>query len=247
MKTSKLAVLLAVFGLVQVSLAQTSNTEATANAQFPDVVKGNIGLLIHTGASQYLVAVHNEPLDPTGNVCRGINVIASRSVHLERTIHSNGRAYEILLTAKTITPRGWGHGCESSAESCTVRGKISGGRITASVIKCLNPPSAVNNQSPQSAQRVVISESEAQSLLLEKISPNYPPLAKQAKISGTVVLRAEISKEGKIQDLRFISGHPMLAQAAIDAVRQWRYKPYLVNGEPVEAGTTVGVMFNPND
>src|SRR6202171_772299 len=93
-------------------------------------------------------------------------------------------------------------------------------------------------------QRVRVSTGVATGLLIKKVTPNYPQLAKQARIQGTVVLQAEISKDGTIQNLQLISGHPMLAPAAIEAVRQWRYKPYLLNGEPVAVETQVVVNFS---
>jgi periplasmic protein TonB len=80
--------------------------------------------------------------------------------------------------------------------------------------------------------------------LLEKTVPHYPSIAVTARIQGTVVLQATISKGGSIENLRVISGPPMLQQAAMDAVRSWRYKPYLLNGEPVEVETTINVVFN---
>jgi len=92
-------------------------------------------------------------------------------------------------------------------------------------------------------QRVRVSQGVSTGLLVRKVNPAYPPLARQARIQGTVVLQAEISKDGSIQNLRLISGHPMLAPAAIEAVKQWKYKPYLLNGEPVEVETTVQVNF----
>ena len=92
-------------------------------------------------------------------------------------------------------------------------------------------------------QRVRVSQGVSQGLLVKRVQPNYPPLARQARIQGTVVLQAEISKTGDIQNLRLISGHPMLAPAAIEAVKQWKYKPYLLNGEPVEVETQVQVNF----
>jgi protein TonB len=93
-------------------------------------------------------------------------------------------------------------------------------------------------------QRVRVSQGVSQGLLIRKVTPNYPPLARQARIQGQVVLQAEISKEGTIQNLQLISGHPMLAPAAIEAVKQWRYKPYLLNGEPVAVETQVVVNFS---
>src|SRR5882762_7807326 len=92
-------------------------------------------------------------------------------------------------------------------------------------------------------QRVRVSAGVTNGLLVRRVQPPYPPLARQARIQGTVVLQAEISKTGDIQNLRLISGHPMLAPAAIEAVKQWKYKPYLLNGEPVEVETTVQVNF----
>jgi protein TonB len=80
-------------------------------------------------------------------------------------------------------------------------------------------------------------------LLVRRVQPNYPPLARQARIQGAVVLQAQISKDGNIENLQLVSGHPMLAPAAIEAVKQWKYKPYLLNGEPVEVETQVVVNF----
>ena len=93
-------------------------------------------------------------------------------------------------------------------------------------------------------QRVRVSSGVQSGLLVRKVQPTYPPLARQARIQGTVVLQAQISKSGDIENLQLISGHPMLAPAAIEAVKQWKYKPYLLNGEPVEVETTVQVNFS---
>jgi len=82
--------------------------------------------------------------------------------------------------------------------------------------------------------------------IVNRVQPIYPPLARQTRISGTVRLHAIISKDGTIQQLEVISGHPLLQQAALDAVRQWRYQPTLLNGEPVEVDTTIDVIFSLN-
>ena len=79
--------------------------------------------------------------------------------------------------------------------------------------------------------------------LVLRVQPLYPPLAKQARIQGQVVLRAMISRDGMIGNLQVLSGHPMLTQAAIDAVKQWRYRPYFLNGEAVEVETQITVNF----
>jgi periplasmic protein TonB len=79
--------------------------------------------------------------------------------------------------------------------------------------------------------------------LLHRVQPIYPPLARTAHIQGEVVLFAVISKSGNIDNLRVLSGHPMLAPAAVEAVSQWRYRPYVLNGEPIEVETQITVNF----
>jgi protein TonB len=119
-----------------------------------------------------------------------------------------------------------------------VAGGVVGG-VLGSIVQAA--PTAV----PKAAtpQRVKVSQGVTSGLLVRKVQPTYPPLAKQARISGSVVLQAVIGKDGSIQNLRAVSGHPMLIQSAIDAVRQWKYKPYFLNGEPVEVDTQVTVNF----
>ena len=80
--------------------------------------------------------------------------------------------------------------------------------------------------------------------LIYQVNPVYPPLARQIRVQGAVVMEAVINKEGSIESLRVISGHPLLNQAALDAVKQWRYRPTMLNGEPVEVITTVTVTFS---
>ena len=95
----------------------------------------------------------------------------------------------------------------------------------------------------EAPKKVNISGGVAQGMLLNKTTPMYPPIAKAARVSGTVVLQATISKTGTIENLRVISGPAMLQQSAMDAVKSWRYRPYLLNGDPVEVETTVNVVF----
>ena len=93
-------------------------------------------------------------------------------------------------------------------------------------------------------KKVNISGGVAAGMLLQKTIPMYPPIAKAARVSGTVVLQATISKTGTIENLRVISGPAMLQQSALEAVKSWRYRPYLLNNEPVEVETTVNVVFS---
>ena len=98
----------------------------------------------------------------------------------------------------------------------------------------------VNAAAPK---KVNISAGVAVGLLIQKTIPIYPPIAKAARVQGTVVLQATISRQGTIENLHVVSGPAMLQQAAMDAVRTWRYRPYLLNNEPVEVDTTVNVIF----
>jgi protein TonB len=79
--------------------------------------------------------------------------------------------------------------------------------------------------------------------IVTQTRPVYPALARQARIQGNVVLHAIIDKDGKVAQLEVVTGHPLLVQAALDAVKQWRYKPTLLNGDPVEVDTTITVTF----
>jgi len=88
-----------------------------------------------------------------------------------------------------------------------------------------------------------ISQGVMEGLLIDRVLPVYPVMAREMRIAGTVQLQATISRKGTIENLRVVSGPPLLQQAAIDAVKQWRYRPYLLNGEPVEVETAVNVDF----
>jgi protein TonB len=80
--------------------------------------------------------------------------------------------------------------------------------------------------------------------LIYKPQPEYPPLARSARVEGQVVLAALISKDGTIENLRVLAGHPMLVRSALAAVTQWRYRPYILNNEPVEVETQITVNFS---
>jgi protein TonB len=83
----------------------------------------------------------------------------------------------------------------------------------------------------------------AEGSLIYNVKPVYPRIAVESRTEGTVILHALISREGTIESLQVVSGHPFLAHAAVDAVRQWRYRPYILNGEPVEVETQITVNF----
>jgi protein TonB len=97
------------------------------------------------------------------------------------------------------------------------------------------PPSTIKREFRQSSM--------LEGSLIRKVQPVYPPLARAARIQGSVVLAAVIGKDGTMENLKLISGQPMLVQAALQAVSQWRYRPYILNGESIEVETQITVNF----
>lgn len=127
-----------------------------------------------------------------------------------------------------------------------VPGGIPGGQMGGVIGGIVNATSSLliaPKLQPITPQRVRVSQGVTRGLLIRRVEPEYPVLAKSARIQGDVVLQAVIDRDGNIRNLTLASGHPMLVQGAIDAVRQWHYRPYLLNGQPVEVETTITVTF----
>ncbi len=115
----------------------------------------------------------------------------------------------------------------------------SAGGVLGGLISSTAPPPKV-----ATPQKIRISSGVAVGNKLSGADPAYPPMAKIAHLQGDVVLQATISKTGAIENLHALSGHPILVQAAIEAVKEWKYKPYYLNGDPVEVETTITVRFH---
>jgi protein TonB len=121
-------------------------------------------------------------------------------------------------------------------------GGVIGGVIGGMPGSNLPPP-----PKPAAPQRIRQGGQVTAASLINRVQPVYPPLARQTRVFGTVKLHAIIAKDGTVQQLEVISGHPLLVQSALDAVRQWRYRPTTLNGEPVEVDTTIDVIFSLNN
>ena len=117
------------------------------------------------------------------------------------------------------------------------------GGIIGAVPAAASASSAKQWRSRSTPQRIRVGGNVQAANLIRKVTPVYPPLAKQARIQGTVRFTAIIGKDGTIQNLQLVSGHPLLVAAAQEAVKQWVYKPTLLNGEPVEVVTQIDVNF----
>jgi protein TonB len=121
-------------------------------------------------------------------------------------------------------------------------GGVLGG-VLGSIPNAAPPPPPVKEEKKAAPSRIRVGGNVQQANLVKKVTPLYPPLAKQARIQGVVRFTAIIGKDGTIQNLQLVSGHPLLVEAAKQAVSQWQYKPTLLNGDPVEVVTTIEVNF----
>jgi periplasmic protein TonB len=128
-----------------------------------------------------------------------------------------------------------------------VPGGVPGGQlggVIGGIVNATSNLAAVPKLVAPTVQRVRISQGVTKGLLIHRVEPTYPQLARAARVQGEVVLSAVIDVNGQIQNLQLVTGHPMLVPSAIAAVKQWRYKPYLLNGTPVEVETTITVIFS---
>jgi periplasmic protein TonB len=131
-----------------------------------------------------------------------------------------------------------------------VPGGVSGGAvggvlggILGAVPSAAPPPKPVEKKAAPRPSIIPVGGRVQNALLTHRVDPVYPQIAKSARISGTVELSATISEDGHILELKVVSGHPLLRQAAIDAVKQWVYKPTLLNEQAVKVSTTIDVIF----
>ena len=168
---------------------------------------------------------------------------ASPTNHFRPSYHTGGLIYT-LAPRPPITPS------VAEIDEVSPSEEIIPGSIGMEVPQIGSPQTARPPEPPrEESQRAVVkgplklSESVVQAQLISRIEPRYPPLALETRTQGTVRLRAIISRDGRITALEVISGHPLLVQAALEAVRQWRYRPTLLNGEPVEVETSITVNF----
>ena len=125
-----------------------------------------------------------------------------------------------------------------------VMGGVIGGIVAAVAAPAPPPPPIEKPKKVDVPQQVRVSGAIQAGMLARQVQPDYPMLARRARIEGTVVLKAIIARDGSVKQLTLISGQPLLVEAAMNAVREWRYKPTFLNGEPVEVVTEVDVNFH---
>ena len=178
------------------------------------------------------------PLGPPPHVAmaKAIKIVQSDLVHGQLRAPTSIPKQVKMIAEEEAPPAIAGNGVVDSVQS----GRTDGQDSVISSIGSSTPVAVLKIVTPT---LVRVSQGVTAGMLTHKVQPTYPPLARQARIQGVVVLQAEISKDGAIQNLFLISGHPMLVPAAIEAVKQWRYRPYILNGEPVAVETQITVNF----
>jgi len=137
------------------------------------------------------------------------------------------------------------------ADAGTVGGVIGGvpdGVLGGSIGGVIGAPPAPKVQAPvapapQTPSQIRVGGEVQAARLMHEVTPAYPPIARQARIAGTVALSATIASDGTVKDLRLLSGNPLLVDAAVNAVKQWTYRPTYLNGKPVQVLTEVDVRF----
>ncbi len=122
-------------------------------------------------------------------------------------------------------------------------GGVPGGALSEVLGSTQGVPVLAKTPESTPIKRIRVASRVAEANLIHDVTPQYPPGAGRARIEGTVVLLAVIGTDGSVKDMRVESGLPILAQAAMDAVRQWRYKPYMIDGEPVEVDSRITINF----
>ena len=124
-----------------------------------------------------------------------------------------------------------------------VVGGIPAGALSEALSSTRSTPVPAKTFDPLPVKRIRVAARVVEANLIHDVPPQYPAEAGRARIEGTVILLAVIGIDGSVKDVRVENGLPLLAQAAIDAVKQWRYKPYMINGEPVEVDSRITINF----
>jgi protein TonB len=182
------------------------------------------------------------PPPPAAAVIVKIVKVIPRQFDAGKLIAPKSIPKEIAVIREEELPPSAGGGVVGGVPGGVAGGAVGGvlGGIIGSVPTAAPPPPPPPKAVPQ---RIRVGGNVQAANLINQVKPVYPPLAKQARISGVVELSAVIGKDGRVQDLKVIKGHPLLVQAALDAVKGWVYRPTLLNGEPVEVSTTIDVNF----
>jgi protein TonB len=163
------------------------------------------------------------------------------------TLHAGTQLFVSPFTAPRIIPTGTPNSTTDVPPAIGPlnigSGPVTGSRTGCDPFNCGSGPTVVQRGAPATAR---VSSGVMAGMLIRKVLPAYPAIARAMRMGGHVELQATISRGGTIENLRIMSGPAVFQQAALDAVKQWRYQPYLLNGQPVEVETTINVDFSMN-
>ncbi len=207
--------------------------------------------LPRTQLTSFLVAPPPPPPPPPPPAAVPVKVVKviPRQFDAGRLMAPKAIPKEIAMIKEEEMPPsvGSGFGVVGAVGSGVPGGSLGGviGSIIRSQPSAAPPPPPPVKEAPKAAapQRIRVGGNVQQAKLVRQPRPMYPPLARQARIQGQVRLTAVISRDGTIQELQVVAGHPLLVPAALEAVKQWVYQPTLLNGEPVEVITQIDVNF----
>lgn len=188
---------------------------------------------------------------PTRILMRTLYAPAPAPIQLSHTPVASAANHTIQLSLNPFqAPRQTPSRMDTTPDAAPANSDPFSGTAPSNETPGATPSTTVFHSAPQPVVHPVpsritkISEGVAKGLLLEQKLPTYPILARTTHTSGTVVLAATISTTGTIENLRVLSGSPMLTTAAVEAVKTWRYRPYLLNNQPIEVETTINVVFS---
>ncbi len=209
------AVLLAVFALVRLMKANMGRATASSTAMRPHME--------YVTPAEGLIDVTPRKTSRTRNIPKTENLPYPPTVpkSTSSNLEAAGTRAEPTLPPSLAT----------SSDGAKVLGDVIASASPSKAEAVVTPPSK------PAVSEVVVGKLDKSAV------PIYPQIAKIARVEGVVVLRASVDREGRVREVSVVSGHPMLTAAAADAVKRWRYKPYLLNGEPVEAETTIQINF----
>ncbi len=198
-----------------------------------------------TQLMSYLVAPPPPPPPPPPPAVVKIQKVVPREFDAGKLLQPKAIPKNVAIIREDDTPPAAISGVVGGVPGGVPGGSVGGviGGIISAAPVAPPPPPKVEAPKPAAPQRIRVGGNVQKAMQLFTPSPVYPPLAKQARIQGVVKLNAVISKEGNIEQLTVVSGHPLLIPAALEAVKKWRYKPTLLNGEPVEVITQIDVNF----
>ena len=190
--------------------------------------------------SETLTMLYLQPPSAAGNNATKLQAPKLASTYIPA---STGISAPVHKAQKAPPPPvGTAGGVEGGVPGGIVGG-VPGGALSEMLNSAPSLPVLAKSPVPTPVKRMRVASRVAEANLVYDVAPQYPPEAGRARIEGTVVLMAVIGKDGTVKDVRIENGLPILAQAAIDAVKQWRYKPYMIEGEPVEVDSRITINF----